>query len=225
MKVYKAIILLIITIFFSLAPAAVPAFADDGQRDNLYAYADLNGTAYIYSAKDPSSKLFIIPKTYCVEILEESDGWYRVKYAEDSGVYRAVYGWCRTSDVVKTQIPLKKLYLQRTVTVIYRTDAPSGFLPSLGDIEMTAAYYGAYEAGDSKYSYVLCGNSFGYIDWQIGEYEFNELPSAPTFNPAEANGPDAKVIVAIVIVLVAVIAVGALYFATRKPRGGNNAER
>ncbi len=218
MKVYKAVIFLVLAILISLARTAVPVFAEESTQGADYAYTDLNSRVYLYSAKDESKKMFIIPQTYCVEILAEEDGWYRVKYAEDSGIYRAVYGWCREGEVTRTKTPLKKLYLQRTVTVIYHTDSPSSFLPSLGDIELTAAYYGAYEAGGDIYSYVLCGDKFGYIDWQIGDYEFNELPSAPTFTPSENNGPDTKLIVALVIVLVATISVGALYFATRKSR-------
>lgn len=216
MKVCKAIIFFVFAILISLAPNAVHALADESAGSLGYAYADLNSRTYIYGAKDVSTKLFIIPQTYCVEILAEEDGWLRVKYAEDTGVYRAVYGYCRAGELVKTNSPLKNPFLNRTLTVIYRTDPPSGFLPSLGEIEMTAAYYGAYEAGSSTYSYVLCGNSFGYVDWQIGEYEFNELPSSPAFNQTESGGADAKVIVAVVIAVVAVIAIGALYFATRK---------
>lgn len=215
MNVFKAVLAAALITLISLSAAfAVPAHAESPR----YAYADLDSAVYICREKSAESALFIIPQTYCVEILSEEDGWYRVKYAEDSGIYRAVYGWCREGEVTKTKTPLKKLYLQRTVTVIYHTDSPSSFLPSLGDIELTAAYYGAYEAGGDIYSYVLCGDKFGYIDWQIGDYEFNELPSAPTFTPSENTGPDTKLIVALVIVLVATISVGALYFATRKSR-------
>ncbi|MDE6356840.1 MAG: hypothetical protein K2N68_03565 [Clostridia bacterium] len=216
MKVYKAIIFFVFAVFLWLAQTAVPVFAAENPQNYGYAYADVNSSVYIYGAKDFSKKLFIIPQTYCVEILAEEDGWLRVKYADDTGIYRAVYGYCRAGELVKTEAPLKNPFLQRTVTVIYRTDSPSGFLPSLGDIEMTAAYYGAYEVGSSTYSYVLCGSSFGYIDWQIGDYELNELPSAPTFTPTDGGGTDAKVIVAVVIAAVAVAAIGGLYFATRK---------
>ena len=216
MKVYKAIIFLVLAILISLAQTAAPVFAEEAAQTAGYAYADVNSSVYIYGAKDFSSKLFIIPQTYCVEILAEEDGWLRVKYAEDTGIYRAVYGYCRAGELVKTSAPLKNPFLQRTVTVIYRTDAPSGYLPSLNDIEMTAAYYGAYEVGSSSYSYVLCGSSFGYINWQIGDFELNELPSAPAFKPTDGGGADAKVIAAVVIAVVAVAAIAALYFATRK---------
>ncbi len=221
MKVYKAIVFLVLAVLISLAPTAVPAFAEESAQGAAYAYADLDSRTYIYSEKDLSKKLFIIPQTYCVEILAEENGWLRVKYAEDSGVYRAVYGWCRESELVKTDAPLKNPFLNRTVTVIFHTEPPSVYLPSLADIEMTAAYYGAYEVGESTYSYVLCGNNFGYIDWQIGDYEFNELPAAPTLAPTESGGTDTKVIVAVAIVLGAALVVGALYFITKKQKPFN----
>lgn len=218
MKVFKAALCLALTTFIFFAPAARVAFADVAESKKTYAYADIGTSVYFFSEKNLSSALFIIPQTYCVEVLGKEDGWLHVKYAEDNGVYRAVTGYCRADELITIDKPLKNLYLYRTVTVVYRAEAPSGFLPALSDVEMTAAYYGEYNMGNSTYSYVLCGESFGYIDWQIGEYAFNTLPDEPTVAPVENGGANAKLIVTLVITGVAAAAIAALYFTSKKPK-------
>lgn len=223
MRVLKAFLCLALTILitaFSAAAGVIAVAAGEGenapQAAKSYAYVDLGKEVYFFSEKKTDSALFIIPQTYCVEILGKDNGWYYVKYAEDNGVYRALYGYCKSDEVVPIDEPLENLYLHTTVTVVYHTDGAVGLLPALGDLEFTAAYYGAYSVGKTSCSYVLCGEYFGYIAGSIEDYPLNELPSKSTDGPVSTGGKGATLITAIVITVVAAAAILILYFTGKK---------
>lgn len=225
MKVLKAAICLLLTTFIILLPLGTrTAFADELQAEltqQKYAYADLGSEVYFYSAKNEESSLFIIPQTYCVEILGTDSGWYYVKYAEDDGLYRALYGYCRMQDVVPIDTPLENLYLRMTVTVTYTTDSPNNMIPPLENIEIPSAYYGAFTVGTTSCSYVLCGENFGYIPGSVINYPLNQLPSTDTLGPADPTPVNTTFITAIVITGVAVAAIAILYFTGRNTRKPN----
>lgn len=212
MKVFKttACLLCTILIFFSRF-AAFPAEAQTAR----YAYADLGSEVYICSEKNEDSALFIVPQTYCVEILGDDGTWYYVKYAEDNDVYRAVYGYCLKGGLVLTETPLENLYLNVTLKVIFRNDQPSGYLPPL-EMELTAAYYGEYNLGKTKLSYVYCGEKFGYVTERVENYPLNDLPQ-PTVGPIDDKPDDgnAMLIAALTITLAAAAAIAVLYFSGR----------
>ena len=213
MNVFKAVLAAALITLISLSAAfAVPAHAESPR----YAYADLDSAVYICREKSAESALFIIPQTYCVEILSEEDGWYRVKYAEDNGAYRAVYGYCRKSGLVAVKEPLENLYLNLTLKVIYKAEGAGNRFPPL-EIELTAAYYGAYALGDSVLSYVYCGEKFGYITQTVESYPLNELPTPTVADvPEKPETNNAMLITAIVITLIAAVAIIAIYISSRK---------
>ncbi|MDE6504914.1 MAG: hypothetical protein K2L42_03500 [Clostridia bacterium] len=213
MNVFKAVLTAALITLISVSAAfAAPASAESAR----YAYAGLNSTVYICSEKSAESALFIIPQTYCVEILSEEDGWYRVKYAEDNGAYRAVYGYCRKSGLVTVKEPLENLYLDLSLKVVYKAESTGNLFPPL-EIELTAAYYGAYALGDSVLSYVYCGEKFGYITQTVESYPLNELPEPTVAEvPETPDGNSAMLITAIVITLIAAIAIIVIYISSKK---------
>lgn len=227
MKVLKAAICLLLTTFIILSFGTRTAHADELPAEpapQKYAYADLGSEVYFYSAKNEESSLFIIPQTYCVEILGSDSGWYYVKYAEDDGLYRALYGYCRMQDVIPIDAPLENLYLRMTVTVIYTTDSPNNMIPPLNNIEIPSAYYGAFTVGTTSCSYVLCGENFGYVPGTVINYPLNQLPSKDTLAPSDPAPVNTTFITAVVITGVAVAAIAVLYFtgkSTRKPNSPN----
>jgi len=218
MRVLKAAVLLALTTFIILFPSGGGAYADAPQTVKTYAYVDLGSEVYFCNAKNEESALFIIPQTYCVQILGREDDWYYVKYAEDNGIYRAVYGYCPTSDLVLTDEPLENLYLHYTITVIYRSDSATSLLPGLKDIEITAAYYGAYTVGKTTCSYVLCNDNFGYIPDTVDDYPLNKLPDSQTIAPAPEPQSNNTLITALAITGIAAAAIVILYFTGRKPK-------
>lgn len=225
MKAFKAVILpLLILIAVFLPSAEVAARAATPK----YAYADAGSEAYFCAEKNAESALFIIPQTYCVEILAEEGLWYYVKYAADAGIYRAVYGYCLKSEVIPTDEPLENLYLNLPVNLIFRTDEVNSLLPPL-QITVTSAYYGEYTLGKSKLAYVYCNEKFGYAPQTVTDYPLNELPapvSGSDVTPPEA-GDDSTLITVIVIAVIASGAIIVLYFSSKKKgsEDGNNQGR
>lgn len=213
MKIIKTAICLILTILIFISPLSAKGAHAQPQS---YAYANLGSTVYFCSEKDESSALFAIPQTYCVQILGEEDGWYRVKYAEDNGAYRAVYGYCLKNDVIKINEPLENTYLDYTLQIKFKTDKISEFLPSI-EIELTAAYYGEYTLGKTNLSYVYCGDKFGYVSERITDYPLNDLPQNTSGEITEKkDGDGAMLVTALVITLAAAAVIAVLFFSGRK---------
>lgn len=224
MKVLKAAICLVLTALILISPcfsaATAPALAGadaPSASAKKYAYVDLGCNAYLCGEPNESAALFLIPQTYCVEILGEQKEWYRVRYAEDNGIYRAVEGFCLKADLIECDAPLENLYLHMPVKVIYKTEKPPASLPELGDIELTAAYYGAYRIGKTDCSYVLCNDKFAYIPEAVTDYPLNTLPERPTIAPAKKGGTSAALIAAIVVTVAAAAAITVLYFTGKRP--------
>ncbi|MDE7440362.1 MAG: hypothetical protein K2N23_07645, partial [Clostridia bacterium] len=119
-----------------------------------YARADAKDI-YFCKSNDLSTALFTIPYTYCVEIISTEGEWYRVKYADDVSIYKALYGYCKSENLTPVDDPPENIYLNMPVTVTFRADAPEGSLPVLNELNVTAAFYGTYYSGATAYSYVL----------------------------------------------------------------------
>ncbi len=192
---------------------------------NFSAYAANSGYAradakdiYFCEKKDLNSALFIIPYTYCVEILSTDGEWYYVKYAEDNALYRALYGYCRTENLTPVSEPPENIYLNRPVTVTFKTESLPGSLPVLNELNVTVAFYGSYYSGASAYSYVLYDGAFGYIRGANDDYPLNELPDETPPPPEEPQPKSANttVIVALVLAGLAGAALLILYLTGKK---------
>lgn len=170
--------------------------------------------AYFFAEKDLSSSLFAVPYTYCVEILRDDGDWYYAKYAEDVGIYRALYGYCLKEHFLPLTSPPETTYLYKTVSVTYTADGSQSPLPVLNELTVEAAYYGVYYAGATAYSYVLCNGSFGYITGANDDYELNADPT-PATSEIKASSDDnvgSKIIVAVVLTVLAAAALVLLFF-------------
>lgn len=219
MKTVKAAIILA-AVFFNLNFFIFPqhsATADSGYK---YAYVDIDSTVYFCTDKNSDTALFEIPQTYCLEIMGQEDGWLKVKYAEDDGVFQALYGYSKPEGLILSNEQPRQKYLREIITVTYRVDDIGNMLEGLPPVEFEAAYYGALTAGSRRCSYVYCNGYFGYIAGSIENYPLNPLPSTSTFSPAEANSQGASgatLIIAVAITAVAVVAISVLYFSSKKP--------
>lgn len=183
----KRYALVLIAAIFSvlLLPANAPSAARAESR--VYAQAIVRD-AYFYEQKDGAS-VFAVPYTYCIEVLSEEGEWYYASYAADVGAYKAKRGYCLKSNFAICESEPKVTYLYKTVTVTFSANAGSSTLPVLNELNLEAAYYGAYKAGGEWYSYVYCQGAFGYISGANDDYPLNELPSD---NKTEAGGETAK---------------------------------
>lgn len=213
MRGFTAAILLAVTIALNFMPRPAAASAAEYYG---YAYVDEGVTAYFCSEPDARKSLFAIPQTYGVVVISEIDSeWYYVKYAEDDGTYVALYGYVRKIDLISTDDRPENDYLHMPVILRYIPEGVEGMSP-LPAMEVTAAFYGSYEIGGTACSYLYCNGAFGYYP-QTYSYPHNTLPSVPTFNHTD-DDTDARLITAVVISLIAVVAVTVLYFSgKRKP--------
>ena len=85
-----------------------------------YTYAQaVTETAYFFTQKDVSTSLFAVPYTYCVRVVRDDGQWYYVQYAEDEGIYRAVYGYVLKSDFTLLDSEPPATYLFKSITVTY----------------------------------------------------------------------------------------------------------
>ena len=182
-----------------------------------YARADAKDI-YFCESKNLNTARFTIPYTYCVEILSVEGEWYYVKYAEDSSIYKALYGYCLSKDLTPVDEPPENIYLNMPVTVTFRTDVPEGSLPVLNELNVTAAFYGTYYSGATAYSYVRYDNQFGYIYGANDDYPLNPIPQPepPNDESPSTGGSNAKLITVLVVTGVAVIALIILYITGRK---------
>ncbi len=211
----KRLIILLITMFCVLSSSGTYYAADA----DTYRYARANvRSAYFFTDKDISTSLFAVPYTYCIEILRDEGEWYYARYGEDSGIYRALYGYCRKSDFEALEEKPEVTYLYKAVTVTYTTGDDNGSLPVLNEINVEAAFYGTYYSGATAYSYVYCQGSFGYILGANDDYPLNLPDDDDEEQPPEQNGDEVNVglISALIICSLAAAAIAMLYFTTRR---------
>lgn len=184
--------------------------ADDAaeSEQNVAVYARANSReSYFFSSADLAYGLFAVPYTYCVEVLGEEGEWYSVKYADDYGIYRAVYGYVQKNDFNILDEAPEVVYLYRQVDVTFSQESAGGSLPTIDDITVTAAFYGNYYSGAAGYSYVLCQGSFGYISGAIEDYALIESAAADTDmgNTEEGGG---NVVAYIALGVIAALSLG-----------------
>lgn len=182
-----------------------------------YAYADTDSEVYFYSLENKTA-LFVIPQTYCVQILGREGEWLRVRYAEDEGLFVHIDGYCRAESLKECDEPLENLYLKRTVTITYApSETPPAPLSPPKVMEFAAAYYGSFKVGDVDCMYVYVDGNFCYVTGTIGYYEKNELPEdlTPAF-ATDGEGVNAALICALVLTFVAAAAIVIIYFTGKR---------
>ena len=176
-------------------------------------------TSYFCASADIATSLFAVPYTYCVEILSDEGGWYRVKYAEDYGIYRALYGYVQKNDFTVLEEAPSTVYLYKSVSVTFSQDAPAGSLPVIDDITLTAAFYGSYYSGAAGYSYVLCDDSFGYIVGANEDYPLIETENDTVENEEpEPKASGGTVVAAVAIGALVLVAAALAAFSGKKTK-------
>ena len=202
-----------LAVYIISAPAKISVSA----QANGYARAS-SEEAYFYYDKQDTSALFIVPHTYCVEILRDDGDWYYAAYASNTGIYKRVEGFCRKQDFTRVDGTPKVTYLYKTVTVTYSTGESGGSLPVLSEISVEAAFYGNFISGGAAYSYVYAQGSFGYIKGAPVDFPLNE-PDITAQEPTQ-DAPSHKVnfalVTALVICALAAVALIMLYFTSKK---------
>jgi hypothetical protein len=187
------------------------------QTTYSYARADKKDS-YFYTDKNTATSLFAVPYTYCVTVIRDDGDWYYVKYAEDTGIYRALYGYCQKADFTHLDSKPEVIYLYKLVTVTYTVGESTTFLPVLNQWTADAAFYGTYYSGGAAYSYVFCNSSFGYISGANDDYPLNAIEEEqPASTDAEQeSATDNNLITALVLAFLAVAVLLILLFTASK---------
>ncbi|MDE6557998.1 MAG: hypothetical protein K2K39_02715 [Clostridia bacterium] len=218
MKRFTVVLILILLSAVCAFPEAVYAAPE------TYARAAVRD-AYFFTEKNTATSVFAVPYTYCVEVLRDDGEWLYVRYAADTGIYKALYGYCRKDDFTMESGTPSVTYLYKTVTLSYKVSGNGSSLPTLGEIAVEAAYYGTYYSGATVYSYVYCQGSFGYIEGANDDYALNVFEKVPPTEGGKESGENARKI-AWSVGAVAIIVIGAilitvvliLFFVSKKPR-------
>lgn len=216
----KKIIIFVCLAALLLLTPTMAAFAET----STYLARPADRECYFFSEKDLSTALFAVPYTYCIQVIRDDGEWLYASYAADEGGYKKVYGYCQSKQFERVPSTPKNEYLNKIVTVTYTADSGQGAFNPPSDLQVEATYYGVYRHGANFYSYVLCRGSFCYIegadDYPLNEYE--EQTNAPETGESGKTEDGTKttgLIIFIVILAVALVAVGALAFSSKRKTG------
>lgn len=211
----KKLLLIIICIAAFAFSAISPVYAAEQTAGDEYARAS-SRAAYFFEQKDLSTSLFAVPYTYCVKILRDDGDWYYVQYAEDEGIYRALYGYVKKEDFSLLKEVPEVTYLFKSITITYSADDGDASLPVLDEIEVEAAFYGTYYSGATAYSYVLCRDSFGYIRGANDDYPLIDTPSGSDAAPKDNGTESGQIITAVIIVALSAGAMILIFVSSKK---------
>ena len=193
------------------------------------AHAESSGSGYAVAASDdvwfyskPSDdgKLFILPHTYYVYVVEKGKDFCAVEYLENSAPYQKIEGYCKTSALTFVNFVPERPYLHYEIMLTYviEGDTSELFGSDLRTIKVPAIYYGKKISDSGKLSfYVYANGIFDFIPASAElEYERNTdylaagNPTEPSASVKGESGLSAGHIVAIVIVCVVAVVVAAL---------------
>ena len=222
MKVFLIAVCLFLSAALAL-PAPVAASADEEKPYAVAATEDV----WFYSAENEETRLFLIPCTYYVRVLDEGEVYSTVEYLTDDAPYKKLLGYCRTEQLFAVDFVPARPYLRKQVTLTYTLPDAGGLGDdALSKVERTFVYYGERTEGGQLYYYVFDGETFGYVpaDEHIA-YERNDDylaalagESEPQPAPEEEDGSSVNAVqIAVICILCAVaVAVAVLVLRGRK---------
>ena len=141
---------------------------------------------------------------------------YNLKYR-----YKKLYGYCKSDEFEAVPSAPKSEYLNKTINVTFSANGGQGSFNPPSDLQIEALYYGGYRHGANFYSYVLCRGAFCYVegandDYPLNEYEEQTNSSDNGGEKSENGANSTGLIIFIVILAVALVAVGALAFSSKR---------
>ena len=205
MKRLFIIPLIVIALIFSARPM-LPASAEVG----TYAVADAHDV-WFYSSRSEESKLFLMPYTYYVRVVERGGEYCAVEYLVDEAPFRKVRGYCKTEKLTFVDFVPERPYLFRQVTLTYTLEDSSSILGSgnFRTVQRTFVYYGLRYAGDKLFYYVLLDGVFDYVSArEEPEYELNTDYLIPVVSEDPVVEPDPEPARGLTGVQIAMICIG-----------------
>lgn len=206
---------LLLTPVMQARPVSAAAAAE-----NEYAVAATQ-EVWFYSSPDEASGLFLLPKSYYVKIIEESEPFLKVEYGDGNGVPR-IEGYCKRGSVTPVPFTPARPFLVKKVTLTYTLSG--SFEGEFDSLEKTFSYLGSTFRGTARYWYVYADGQFGYVAAESEpEYELNvdylteNTAGGSTGSSDSPRSPLTGVQIALVCIAVcAALAVSAFVFFSRK---------
>ena len=146
------------------APSAelTAALSSEAEGD-AYAVAPTEDV-WFYTGESEEERLFLLPCSYYVRVLDEGETFCAVEYAADESPYKKLLGYCRTESLLFVGFVPERPYLNAPVTLTYALPDAGGLGDAaLSQTERTFAYYGERTEGGQLYYYVYDGATFGYV--------------------------------------------------------------
>ena len=222
MKKLLVIMLLVMLVCAYSIPTASALGENSGWARVLKDYV------YLYAEQDLNKQMFILEKSYYVEVLESVDNVLHVSVMQNETNFPQITGYVKRTDVELCAVaPMMPYYPTVRLTVI-ADSAVLRLSPSTSaSIVITAtntqkvSYYGKIDNG-REWFYVCFGDKFGYVDANSVSVPNIELhptplpskqekpavttPSDPTTDPTPStdNAPTSEILLIVFIVLLAV---------------------
>lgn len=163
-RAFASILLLMYFCLGSLFPITLTSFAETAPPTRGDYACILQDETYFYAVPEEKRGLFLLPKTYYVQLVEYGETYCKVTYLSDDTHTKQLTGYVRTDQLTFVEYIPQRPYLYYVFDVKYQiqeTDkTDSSFLTQL---TVTCAYYGDYNVGTEVYCYVLRGEEFGYV--------------------------------------------------------------
>ena len=224
----KRLLLLLPLLAALLFPAPPrPVSATDGR------YAVCVQDVWFYAGENEEEKLFLVPDTYYVRVLEEGEIYSTVEYLTDDPPYKKLLGYCRTDQLLFVDFIPVRPYLRKQITVSYTVPGSGSLDDAFSTVERTFVYYGDRYENGQLYLYVLLDGTFGYIPASAPpEYEHNTdyLTSTSgdgdegTEPPSADEGIGATQIVVICLACAAAVAIVIILMRGKQKPGGEQQE-
>lgn len=236
-----AIALVISVILYAALPCCFAANAAE------YGWARITKDGVcLYADENCSKSMFLLEKSYYVEILAVLDNVYQVTVMRGENGFPEVLGYVRKIEATPCEVaPLSPVYPTEQIYVT-ADSAQLKLLPtSSSEIVIVATttqklnYYGRLSYYGKDWYYVYCGGRFGYVDVNAVSSPKIELhptplePTKPVIKPQEPtdegdlpneetknNMPTAEIILIVFVVLLA----GGLTLALFLPDSGKKAD-
>ena len=190
MKKLIVAFLLALLVTFNCVPAHALGESSDWARivkDNVY----------LYAAEDSNKQMFMLEKSYYVQILNTVDNMYYVAVLDNETNYPQLRGFVKRTDVELCAVePLTPHYpkIRLTVTAdsvaLRLSPSTSASLVVTATNTQKVSYYGKIENGKTWY-YVCLGDvyeyKFGYVD--VNGLSKLDVPLHPTPLPSAQEAP------------------------------------
>lgn len=166
-RIVRAFLPLVLFLYLclgSVLPATLTANAETATPEQGDYACVLQDETFFYAVPEEKRGLFLLPKTYYVQLLEYGEPYCKVEYLIDDTHVKKLTGYARTEQLTFVDYVPERPYLHYVFDVKYQIEetdkTDSSFLTQL---TVTCAYYGDYIVGSETYCYVLRGEEFGYI--------------------------------------------------------------